>query len=214
VTGVTVLNAPQRSPEWTQARLGRLTSTGADAMLARLKNGDEAAGRRNLRVRLMLERLTGQSQERDFVSSAMQAGADAEGDAFAAYEALTGTVLHRTGFLSCDDLMAGCSLDGHFGDFEGIVEIKSPLPATHLEYLKTGRVPTDYLRQVTHALWVTGAAWCDWFSYQPAFPEWAQIKLVRVERSAVDLVAYDVAARDFLAEVDGELAAFRKMEAA
>lgn len=210
----TVVNVPQRTPEWMAARLGRLTSTGANDMLATLKSGGEAAGRRNLRVRLMLERVTGKSQERDYVSPAMQAGADAEADAVAAYEALTGTVLHRTGFLSCDDLMAGCSLDGHVGDFDGIVEIKSPLAATHLDYLKTGKVPTDYLRQVTHALWVTGAAWCDWFSYQPAFPEWAQIKLVRVDRADVDIDGYERMARAFLAEVDAEVAAFLKLEAA
>src|SRR5712691_1647113 len=61
----TVHHMPQRSAAWTQVRLGRLTSTGAAPMLATIKSG-EAAERRNLRIRLALETLTGRSQESDY----------------------------------------------------------------------------------------------------------------------------------------------------
>jgi hypothetical protein len=90
--------AEQRTPEWYAARVGRLTGSVAGDMLAKIKSG-EAAGRRNLRLRLVLERLTGKPQESGFVSQAMQDGIDREALAFAAYEALTGEMVQRSGFL-------------------------------------------------------------------------------------------------------------------
>src|ERR1043166_1951924 len=153
-----ILDCDQRSLDWQAARLGRVTSTCANDMLSKLKAGGEAAGRRHLRVRLALERITGRAMKRDFQSQAMKDGVEREIDAVAAYEAVTGQILTRTGFLAHDTLMAGASLDGHIGDFEGIAEIKSPLPATHLEYLRTGVIPLDYQRQVWHQLFISGAA--------------------------------------------------------
>ena len=201
-----VIHADQRSAEWFTARLGKLTGSRAADMLATIKSG-EAAARRNLRVQLVLERLTGRSQENGFVSPAMQQGIDREADAAALYEGLTGRLLSTSGFLQHDTLAAGCSLDGHVGDYEGIIEIKAPLAATHFEYLRTGLVPDIYRKQIVHGLWISGAWWCDWLSYQPEFPEPIQVKLVRVERNKDEIAAYETKARAFLAEVDQELAA-------
>lgn len=198
----TVIDVPQRSPEWYSARVGRLTSSCANDMLATRKDKTEAAGRANLRVRLALERITGKPQDGDYVSKAMQQGIDREVDACGLYEALTGRVLQTVGFLRHDTLMAGASLDGYVGEFEGIVEVKCPIPATHLEYLITGRVPTDYYRQVIHQLWISGAAWCDWLSFNPDFPEPLQTKIVRIQRHGPDIAGYDQQARAFLEEVD------------
>jgi hypothetical protein len=211
MTPFVVVECDQRSEAWRTARLGRLTSSVAADMLATIKSGAPSASRRNLLTRLVLERLTGRSHESGFQSAAMQQGVDREAEAYGLYEALTGRVLQRSGFLHHPTLFAGASLDGHVGDFAGIVEIKSPLAATHLEYLRTGVVPGDYLKQCTHALWITGAAWCDWFSYNPDFPDHLQMKIVRIEVKDLDLRAYEKAARAFLAEVDREVEAVRTL---
>lgn len=205
-----MLDMEQRSPEWYQARLGRLTASRASDMLATIKSG-EAAARRNLRAQLVLERLTGKPQEFGYVSAAMQQGIEREPDALLWYEALTGQIVRRSGFLVHDDLLAGASLDGHIGDFEGVVEAKCPIPATHLEYLKTGRVPDEYAKQVTHQMWISGARWCDWFAFNPDFPESLRSRLVRVDRDEAVIAAYDTAARAFLAEVDREVEALLTM---
>ncbi len=197
-----MLDVEQRSEAWHAARLGKLTSTTANDILSKTKAGEFTTARRNLAVRFALERLTGKSQERSYQSAAMLAGAEAEPDAILTYEALTGRIVTRTGFLQHVNIAAGASLDGHFDDFAGIVEIKSPIPATHLDYLQTGKVPLDYLRQVTHALWLTGAEWADWMSYQPLFPEGLQTKLVRVWAVDLDIAGYDLQVRAFLEEVD------------
>jgi len=85
-----VLNIPQRGPEWVAARLGRVSGSDAADLIATLKNGGEAASRRDLRVRLALERITGQSQESGYINADMTRGIELEPLALAAYEAQTG----------------------------------------------------------------------------------------------------------------------------
>lgn len=202
----------QRVPAWYQARLGKLTGSVAGDMLARIKTG-EAAARRDLRLRLVCERLTGTSQEDVFVNAAMQWGIDKEADAFAAYESATGHLVNRVGFLAHESLEAGCSPDGEIGGYVGIVELKCPKSATHLKYLRAGTVPSDYLPQITHNLWITGAAWCDFASFDDRFPPSLQLVRVRVERNQADIDAYELMARAFLVEVEKELAELSEREA-
>lgn len=202
----TVIVAPQRSPEWYQARVGRLTGSCAGDMLSSIKSG-EAAARRNLRLRLVLERLTGRSQESDFQSAAMLAGIEREPLAFAAYEALTGTLVNRCGFVAHTELLAGCSPDGYLGDFARVLSIKCRQPAAHYEFLKSGTIPADALAQITHELWMTGALEADYFSWNPDFPPELQSRVVTVNRSGV--TEYEAKARAFLADVDREVEAMR-----
>jgi putative phage-type endonuclease len=205
----TVIEAEQRSAEWFIARAGLLTGSRAADMLATIKSG-EAAARRDYRMQLVCERLTGQPQEDGFVNAAMQRGIDLEPRAFAAYEALTGAMAVRTGFLLSSLHMAGCSLDGHVENFTGIVEIKCPKSATHLKYWRgPGKAPDDYIPQITHNLWITGAEWCDFLSFDDRFPEELQTFLVRVKRSDVDIDGYEKKALAFLAEVEAETLAIK-----
>jgi putative phage-type endonuclease len=200
----TVITAEQRSPEWFAARAGRLTGSVAADMLATIKSG-EAAARRDLRMRLVCERLTGQPQEDSFVNAAMQRGIDMEPMAFSAYEAQTGLVAVRSGFLSHALHMAGCSLDGHVGNFEGIVELKCPKSSTHLKYLREGGIPKDYLPQILHNLWISGAQWCDFLSFDDRFPADMQVFYVRVERDDKAIAEYEAKALAFLGEVETEV---------
>lgn len=208
-----VIDAPQRSPEWFAARAGRLTGSAAKAMLSQIKAG-EAAARRDLRMKLVVERLTGAPQEDGFVNDAMQWGIDKEADAFAAYEALTGHMAERTGFVAHTELMAGCSLDGHIGSLtEGLLELKCPKSTTHFGYLQARQVPSEHKAQLTHNLWITGAKWIDFLSFDPRFPPDLQTFYMRLLREDVDIAAYELAARLFLSEVDKELETARALAA-
>ncbi len=202
----TLIEAEQRSPEWFAARAGRLTGSCASAVMAKIAKG-EAAARRDLRAKLAIERLTGRPLEEDgFVSKEMQRGIDLEPDALAAYEADTAEITRQTGFLSSQDALVGCSLDGDVRNFKGIVELKCPKSATHIGYLKAGRLPPDYQWQVTHNLWVSGAEWCDFCSYDDRMPEGLQFFRVRVTRAQMPIEEYETAALAFLAEVAAEAA--------
>jgi putative phage-type endonuclease len=210
--GFRVIDCPQRSPEWFAARAGLLTASRAADFLATYKDGKTpAASRKNLLIQLALERITGKPQESGYVNAAMQQGIEREAGAVALYDALTGRCAMPSGFLAHDTYLAGCSLDGHVDDFTGIVEVKSPQPATHWEYVRTGIVPPDYVKQITHQLWITGARWCDWLSYNPDFPEPLQVKLVRIERDEKTIADYQAKALAFLAEVERECEVMRTL---
>ncbi|HEV8474613.1 MAG TPA: YqaJ viral recombinase family protein [Methylomirabilota bacterium] len=201
-----VLDCAQRSDAWWQARRGRLTASRAHDILARPRRGDvESAARRTYRRQLVLEQLTGLPHARAFVSRAMLRGREKEAAARAAYAARTGQSVQTSGFVAHDELLAGCSLDGHVGSFAGVVEIKAPNTLTHLRYLAQRRVPRRYLSQITHHLWITGAAWCDFVSFDDRLPARLQLLIVRVPREDIDIAAYDQAARQFLADVAAQV---------
>lgn len=211
----TIIDCEQRSDEWFAARAGRATASKADAVLAKIKSG-EAAARRDYRLQLAVERLTGKPQEAGFVNAAMQRGIDLEPAARLAYEAHTGLIVRETGFLSMTEYMAGCSTDGDIDDFTGVVSFKCPNSATHVEYLKGHRLPPTYIPQATHEMWVTGAQWYDFYSYDDRLPEGLQGFYVRVERNELEkeMAAYEEELKRFLAEVDAEVASLTKLRAA
>jgi predicted phage-related endonuclease len=200
-----IIDVPQRSPEWYQARLGLLTGSRAEDALAFTKSGTEAAIRRDYRMALVCERVTGQPQEEAYVTAAMQRAIHLEDRAVAAYEAATGQLVQRTGFLRSLTDDAGCSLDGSVEDFTGIIEVKCPKSATHLRYLQATAVPADYGPQVTHNLFVTGAAWCDFVSFDDRFPPALQLLIIRHQRDEAALATYAMQARAFLAEVQRDV---------
>lgn len=206
-----IITCAQRSPEWVACRLGRLTGSRVADAFATLKSGKgEAAGRRNLRVQLVLERLTGQSQENGYTSYDMERGIELEGDARAAYEAETGIFVEPVGFIAHDTLMAGASPDGLTS--EGGIEIKCPKAATHLDYLRGG-LPHEYLLQSIHGLWLTGRAWWDFVSYHPAFPEPLRLKVTRIAAATIDVKAHELNVRLFLDEVEKEVEAVKALMA-
>lgn len=208
----TICRAPQRSPEWFAARAGRVTGSVASDMLATVKSG-EAAGRRNLRARLVAEILTGTPQEDCYINADMQRGIDLEPAARIAYEAETGHVVGETGFLACEGLRAGCSLDGDVDDFAGIVEFKCPRTATHLGYLEAGKLPAEYAAQVTHNLMVSGAGWCDFASYDDRLPKRLQLFIVRVPRDEAAIAEYRAKLDAFIAEVEAQVEKFTNWRA-
>jgi hypothetical protein len=203
----------QGSPEWLLARAGRVTGSRAKDVLASIKSG-EAAARRDYRIELVTERLTGQPIDEGFVSKDMQRGTELEPEVFAAYEAETGMLVRRTGFIEIDNLMVGCSLDGDVDNLAGIIEIKCPKSATHFRYLSNDKAPAEHRAQMLHNTWVTGAAWCDFVSYDPRFPEGLRLVIRRVTFALEEIAAYSDAVTAFLAEVDrAELAARALMKA-
>lgn len=203
-----VHDVQQRTPEWLQLRVGSLTGSCADAIIAQRKKGSgELAIRANLRRRLICERITGLSQEEQFrASDHMERGEAMEPAAFAAYEAETGLGAARVGFISHPTLKAGCSPDGFVGDWEGILELKCPKSTTHLDYvLNPAAFRQEYFGQALHALWLTGAQWCDLVSFDNRLPAALEMVRIRINAADVDLVAYEQAVMQFLAEVEVEV---------
>jgi hypothetical protein len=197
----------QRTPEWFALRIGKVTGSCAKDMLAKIRSG-EAAARRDLRSRLLAERLSGTSQEDIYVNAVMQWGIDKEADALAAYQARTGVLVEPVGFVEHDDLEVGSSPDG-FAD-EGLVSIKCPKTATHIGYLEANAEPSEHWAQNTHELWLTQRPWLDFVSYDPRLPG-LELFIVRVTRTQAELIGYEKELLAFLAELDAKTQAIRTM---
>ena len=204
-----VVDAPQRSPEWFQARAGRVTASCAKHIGAFLKGGDDSAARRDYKMQLVCERLTGFPDEDGYTNDDMARGIALEPQALSAYEAQTGSLVGRVGFLSHTDLMAGGSPDGVIGDFEGLVECKAPRPANHVRYLRQGGIPKEHEAQLRHLLWLTGAAWIDFVSFCPLMPNDLKLYVERMKADEVTLKRHDGDVRAFLDEVQLEYDSLR-----
>lgn len=194
------------NPEWLKVRIARLTSSRVAAVFAQGKGSAEAVGRRNLRLELALERITGVSPKREFVTQAMRDGSEREPEAIALYQAVTGILVDPCGFVQHDTLMAGYSPDGVVGEFEGLIEVKCPEPAAHCDYL-AGKIPGDYIHQMNHGIWVCEGVpkWCDFVSYSPCFPEGKRLVVTRHTPTSAAIDAHDAAVRAFLIEVEAEI---------
>ncbi len=203
----------QRSPEWFSARLGKVTASRIADVMATLKKGGEAATRKNYRVQLAIERLTG-CQEECFVSSAMQWGTDQEPFARQSYEFITGNEVTEVGFIDHPHIpMSGASPDGLVGT-DGLIEIKCPNSATHVEYLMGGTVPSEYVKQMHWQMDCTGRQWCDFVSFDPRLPLELQLFKVRIPRDEALITEIRGAVIDLLQEVEEMTAALREKMAA
>ena len=198
----TLITAEQRSPEWFEARLGRPTASRLGDVLAKTRTG-VSASRKNYRAELAVQRLTGDIPEH-YSNSTMQWGVDYEPVARLQYELETGYSVVDTSLWLHDTIEAGASPDGLVGD-DGCLEIKCPNTATHLETLRTGKLPRQYQAQVQGQMWISGRQWCDFVSFDPRLPSNAQLFITRVDRDDLYIENLEQEIVEFLKEVDQEV---------
>ena len=203
-----ILQFEQGTPEWLAARAGRVTASRIPDVMAKIKTG-EAATRRDYRAQIIAEILTGQPQGDTFTNEAMRWGTEQEPFARAAYEMASGFMVDQVGFVLHPTIdRAGASPDG-IVDMDGLVEIKCPKTATHLQYVLDKAVPTQYQPQMLWQMACTGAAWCDFVSFDPRLPDDLQLFVVRFNRDQARIDAMEAEVIAFLAEVDETLSRLR-----
>lgn len=187
----------QGSAEWLALRAGKVTASRiADVMMAKT-----TAGYKNYMADLIVERLTGSKTE-SFTTSAMQWGVDNEPLARAEYEVKTGGFVDQVTFVEHPSIeMFGCSPDGLIGE-DGLVEIKCPNTATHIDYVMADKPPAKYVPQMQCQLAVTGRKWCDFVSFDPRLPDGLQLFIVRLERDDEYIEKMEKEVKKFLDEVN------------
>lgn len=177
-------------------------------IMARTKSG-WGASRANVAAMLVCERLTKLPQE-GYVSPAMQWGKDQEPVARAAYEFFRDVDVVQVGLVRHPHIKGThASPDGLVGD-DGLVEIKCPASATHIETLLGAEVPGKYLCQVQWQMACTGRAWCDFASFDPRMPETMSLFVRRVFRDEGRISELEDEVAKFLAEVDETVARLRE----
>lgn len=196
-----IVECAQGTPEWFAARLGKVSASRVADVVAKTKTG-WGASRANYAAELVAERLTGVTAEK-YSNAAMAWGSEQEPAARAMYEfmrdftvAQVGLVLHPTIEMAC------ASPDGLVGD-GGLVEIKCPNTATHIETLLGSEIDGKYVKQIQWQLACTGRAWCDFVSFDPRMPADMQLFIRRVDRDDKLIAELEREVTAFLAEVAG-----------
>jgi putative phage-type endonuclease len=169
----------QGSAEWFASRLGKVTASKVYDVMAKTKSGYGAA-RKNYMMELLCQRLTG-AREEGFTSAAMQRGIDLEPMARGRYEIENNLLVSETGLIDHRELKGfAASPDGLVGD-DGLIEIKCPNTATHIDFMKTGKINPRYQSQMTAQMLCTGRDWCDFVSFDDRLPENLEYRVQRYE---------------------------------
>jgi putative phage-type endonuclease len=198
----------QQTEEWYQARIGRVTASRVADLMAKTKSGPSAS-RENYMAQLICERLTGARTE-GFTSAAMMHGVDTEPQARMAYELMTGEAVVETGFIPHPTIAGfGASPDGLVGS-DGLIEIKCPNSATHIETLLAGKVPSKYMIQMQVQMMCCGREWCDFVSFDPRMPGDMNFWMQRVHADHAMQTDIKAEVIKFLGDLDHKLQQLRE----
>lgn len=193
-------NQQQGTGEWFSARAGKLTASRMRSAMKRLRNGDDSAERRELKIELLVERMSDEIVYK-YRNAAMDWGVEQEPYAKEAYERMTGRLITDVGFIDHPSIeYCGASPDGFVDD--GLVEIKCPTTATHIQYILDGDIPDAYQPQMILQCASTGRPWCDFVSFDPRLPAGRQLFVRRFYPTPAQIETVEKEARDFLVEVE------------
>jgi putative phage-type endonuclease len=202
----------QGTSEWKRLRLGKVTASRIVDVTSRVKTG-WGASRANYAAQLIAERLTGVPAE-SFTNSAMQWGTETEPQARSAYCFVTDIPVTEVAFAPHPAIeMSGCSPDGLAGD-DGLIEVKCPNTATHLETLLGAEIDGKYVKQMMWQMACTGRKWCDFVSFDPRLPVDLQMKIIRVARDEAMIEALESDVKEFLAEIEVKVFKLKSLTAA
>jgi len=200
----------QRSDAWFEARIGKVTASRVADVIAKTKTGYSAT-RDNYMAQLVCERLTGEKGD-SFTNAAMQHGTETEPLARISYEVAQNVLVDEVGFVPHPTIeMAGASPDGLVGD-DGLLEIKCPNTATHIETLLSQTVPGKYNTQMQFQMACTGRQWCDFVSFDNRLPTELQLFVKRVPRDNVFIRLIEGEIVQFLAELDDKINKLMKVK--
>ena len=159
---ITVYDCEQGSEDWFRCRAGIPTASMFKAILAK----GEGKTRRSYMLRLAGEIITGEPAE-TFSNHHMERGRALEGEARDYYTFLNDAEPQQIGFIRNGG--KGCSPDSLIGE-NGMLEIKTALPAILIDKILKDNFPSDHKAQVQGQLWVAEREWCDLLIYWPGLP--------------------------------------------
>ncbi|WP_273721792.1 lambda exonuclease family protein [Bartonella sp. ML71XJBT] len=197
----------QRTAEWFQARLGKVTASNIYNILSKTAKGLPTSKYEDYKIKLMTERLTGEISQ-SYITPAMQWGIEHEEEALKEYAFIYDTQITQCGFIQHPTIqMAGASPDGLI-DKDGLIEIKCPQSSNHLRFFMDNEIKPEYLAQMQFQMACTGRKWCDFISYDPRFTRDAshlRMKIKRIHRDDKQIEQINQAVESFLTEIEQEI---------
>ena len=175
----------------------RLGSLGGSTISSAVAKG-EGKQRKSLMYALVGELLAGQKRE-TFKTQPMLDGLAYEEEARQLYSLITDNVVEQIAMFKYDPYRH-YSPDGVIGD-DGLLELKTVIPSTWVEYKITGSIPTDYRRQMQYGLFISGRLWCDYAVYCPAIKEVLPLIIRRLVRDEKEIAELDEGSKSFIGEM-------------
>jgi len=196
----------QGTQAWLNARSGIITASRFKDLMSTARDKKSlGAAARTYMYELLAEKLTGGPLSTVSVK-AMQWGHECEAGARSMYSMICDEDVQQVGMVLAVNKSIGCSPDGVVMKGEDIVggcEIKCPINSSnHVRYTVEGGVPKDYYWQVQGAMWVTGASWWDFVSYDPRMPQGAMLYRHREYHDASAMDALDERSESFINELN------------
>jgi predicted phage-related endonuclease len=188
----------QSSDEWHMMRLGVISASKADCLLA----GTKTAKYNTYLNELIAEICTGRYNET--TAASMQWGKDNELAALSAFEFHSGLEVYALPFIYKDESMrVGCSPDGMTE--QGGIEAKCPKTSkVHIDFLFDGVMKSEYVKQVQFQMWVTGTDSWTFLSYDPRMKK-NLLHSKLIERDEKTMKLLDEAAAEFTKKMDDKL---------
>jgi len=196
----------QGSQEWLDYRCGRVTASGIVALMAKSSTtGNWLASRANYMAEKVAERFT-KTPAASYVNDAMRWGLEKEPDARRVYSLLLDVDVKEVGFVNHPTIpLSGCSPDGLVSD-DGLIEIKCPYTATHIETLLTQKIDHKYIVQMQWQMACADRLWCDYVSFDPRLEPRMQLFVKRVRRDMNMIEDMEKHVIQFLYELDDVMA--------
>lgn len=186
-------NLEQGSPEWKQARAGKVTASRAKDARDRLKSGAPSGKQIAYACQVALERVSNLPADSTFESWQMREGHIQEPIARAAYERRTGNLVDEVGAFATDDDLFLYSPDGLI-DGDGLLEVKTLFsPERIMEIVGNGDT-SDFEDQCMFGLWLTGRQWIDLVIWVPSLDH---LVIHRINRNEDAIEALESDLMDF-----------------
>ena len=204
----------QRSPEWFEARRGKVTASRVVDILPG-KKGFHLKARVTYMLELLAERLTGEVAD-NYESFAMREGTEFEPLARSEYEALYGTPVEEVGFIDHPKIKNfGASPDGLVGK-DGGLEIKCPKSKTHITVIKGFLAGEEFdsahIVQMQVGILCSGRKWWDYVNYDPRQIDNLALLVKRMDRDDALCAQITAEVTLFLAELDVMEAEYREID--
>jgi putative phage-type endonuclease len=202
-----IINCEQRTPEWHECRLGKITGTG-------LKKLVSTRSRSDFFYEILAERLTTEVEE---VETALQRGVNYEAEALKEFEKFSGKIVNQAGFCqSSKNEWIGYSPDGIIKigkKYSEDIEIKCPASKTHLKIWLENKIPEEYDAQIIQAFIVNPDLKKRYFISYDSRISIHPIHVIEVSRSEVEekIAEYEKLEREFIDEINAKLEELLKL---
>lgn len=190
----TITSFNQGDSEWHKARIGSLGGSSIGKAVAK----GEGKVRKQLLYDMVGEILAGEKKE-VFKTVYMEEGLKYEGEARNLYAFKFDVEVEEIAMFR-DGPHKHVSPDGIVGA-DGMIEIKTVIPSVFVESKLTGKIPTNYRKQMLWGLRISGREWCDYVVFCPYVKDIDTLLVVRLKRDEKEIAELENGADEFIAEM-------------